>query len=126
MRLDPPLDPSSPEARTLLEEELRKALYQESEGLLERLWAWLERNLFGSDPTGGLPAWTIWVAAGLGLVWWRRCCSAPYGPSGGWAASRTRGCSRARSAAPRSTGRRRPRPSRRATRTPQSSRRTGR
>ena len=68
MRLDPPLDPSSPEARTLLEEELRKALYQESEGLLERLWTWLERNLSGSDPTGGLPAWTVWVAAGLGLA----------------------------------------------------------
>ena len=68
MRVDPPLDPSSPEASAWLEEELRKAVYQESEGLLERLWNWLGQALSGSDAAGGLPGWTIWIAAGLGLA----------------------------------------------------------
>jgi hypothetical protein len=68
VRLDPPLDPSSAEARAWLEEELRKAVYQEPEGLLERLWDWVARTLSGSDPAGGLPGWTIWVAAALGLA----------------------------------------------------------
>ncbi len=68
MRLDPPLDPTSPEARDWLEEELRKPVYREPEGLLERLWDWLGRLLSGSEGTGGLPGWTIWVAAALGLA----------------------------------------------------------
>ena len=68
MRLDPPLDPTSPQARDWLEEELRKAVYREPEGLLERLWDWLGRLLSGSEGTGGLPGWTIWLAAALGLA----------------------------------------------------------
>ena len=68
MRLDPPLDPTSPEARDWLEEELRKPVYREPEGLLERLWDWLGRLLSGTDGTGGLPGWTIWLAAALGLA----------------------------------------------------------
>jgi Domain of unknown function (DUF4129) len=68
VRLDPPLDPTSPEARDWLEEELRKPVYREPEGLLERLWDWLGRLLSGSEGTGGLPGWTIWLAAALGLA----------------------------------------------------------
>ena len=68
MRLDPPLDPTSPEARDWLEEELRKPVYREPEGLPERPWDWLGRLLSGSEGTGGLPGWTIWLAAALGLA----------------------------------------------------------
>ena len=56
MRLDTPLDPTSPEARDWLEEELRTPVYREPEGLLERLWDWLGRLLSGSEGTGGLVA----------------------------------------------------------------------
>ena len=68
MLLDPPLDPTSPEAREWLEEELRKPVYREPEGLLERLWDWLGRLLSGAEGTGGLPGWTIWLAAAVALA----------------------------------------------------------
>ena len=68
MRLDPPLDPTSPEARDWLEEELRAPVYREPKRLLERLWDWLGRLLSGAEGTGGLPGWTIWVAAAVALA----------------------------------------------------------
>lgn len=66
MRLDPPLDPTSAQAREWLEAELRKGVYQEDPGLLERLVDWLMRALGGTTAEGGLPAWTIWLAVLLG------------------------------------------------------------
>jgi hypothetical protein len=68
VRGDAPLDPTSAEARELLEEELRKAVYADDRGLLERLWAWLGDQLSGPTPAGGLPAWTIWLAVLIGLA----------------------------------------------------------
>jgi uncharacterized protein DUF4129 len=75
VRLDPPLDPTSPQARQWLEDELRKGLYHEQKGLLERLWDWL-MNLLDTTGGGGFPAWTILFAllvgvAVVGLVLWR-------------------------------------------------------
>ena len=67
MRLDPPLDPTSPEARQWLEEELRKGVYREEKGLLERLWEWLGEALAGTDGQG-LPAWTVWLAVAVGVA----------------------------------------------------------
>ena len=61
MHLEPPLDPTSPEARQWLEDELRKGIYREQEGLLSRLWGWLRDLLLGAGG-GGLPAWTAWLA----------------------------------------------------------------
>ncbi len=64
----PPLDPTSPAARQLLEDELRRAMYHEQKGLLERLWDWL-REVLGAAPGGGaLPPWSIWVAVLVGLL----------------------------------------------------------
>ena len=68
MRLAPPLDPTSPEARAWLEQELRKGIYREPEGLLERLWRWLGELLSGAPGPGVLPAWTIGVAVAVGLA----------------------------------------------------------
>ena len=62
MRLDPPLDPTSPEARRWLEDELRKGIYREQKGLLQRLWDWLNELLAGTGGPG-FPAWTIWLVA---------------------------------------------------------------
>ena len=75
MRLDPPLDPTSPEARDLLEDELRKGIYHEQRGLLERLWDWLT-GLLDTTSSAGFPAWTVLIAlavgaAVVGLVLWR-------------------------------------------------------
>ena len=67
MRLDPPLDPTSPEARQWLEDELRKGVYHEQKGLLQRLWEWLTSLGSGGDGVG-FPAWTIWVAAVIGAA----------------------------------------------------------
>ncbi len=61
MRLDPPLDPTSPQARQWLEDELRKGIYREQKGLLERLQDWLNQLLSGTSGDG-LAAWTVWVA----------------------------------------------------------------
>ncbi len=61
MRLDPPLDPTSPQARQWLDDELRKGIYREQKGLLQRLWDWLT-NLLSGTGGGGLPAWTVWIA----------------------------------------------------------------
>ena len=66
MRLDPPLDPTSPQARQWLEDELRKGIYHEQKGLLERIWDWLTELLSSDGPGGiGLPGWTVWVAAAV-------------------------------------------------------------
>lgn len=67
MRLDPPLDPTSAQAREWLEAELRKGVYQEDPGLLQRLVDWLMDALGGTTAEGGLPAWTIWLAVLLGV-----------------------------------------------------------
>ncbi len=67
MRLDPPLDPTSPEARQWLEDELRKGVYREQKGLLQRLWEWLTGLGSGGDGLG-FPAWTIWAAVLIGVA----------------------------------------------------------
>lgn len=68
MRLDPPLDPTSPEARAWLEQELRKGIYREPEGLLDRLWGWLGDLLSGAPGPGVLPAWTVGAAVAVGVA----------------------------------------------------------
>ncbi|GAA4398534.1 DUF4129 domain-containing protein [Fodinibacter luteus] len=67
MRLDPPLDPTSPEARDWLEEELRKGIYRDEPGLLERLWGWLT-DVLSTTGGGSLPAWTVALAVGVALA----------------------------------------------------------
>lgn len=62
MRLDPPLDPTSPQARQWLEDELRKGIYHEQKGLLERIWDWLDELLSGTGTGPGFAGWTIWIA----------------------------------------------------------------
>lgn len=66
MRLDPPLDPTSPQARQWLEDELRKGIYHEQKGLLQRFWEWL--TSLGGDGVGAFPAWTIWIVLLVGAV----------------------------------------------------------
>ena len=73
MRLDPPLDPTSPEARTWLENELSKGIYRDDRSLLERLQNWL-MELLSSTGSGSLPAWSPWPCS---PSWWRVRC----GPS---------------------------------------------
>ncbi|MGL4176523.1 MAG: DUF4129 domain-containing protein [Dermatophilaceae bacterium] len=68
MRADPPLDPTSPEAREWLEEELRKSVYQEQPGLLDRIWDWVLELLTGTTGGPGLPAWTVAVVVVLVLA----------------------------------------------------------
>ena len=66
MRLDPPLDPTSPQARQWLEDELRKGIYHEQKGLLERIWDWLNDLISGAGAgAGGLAGWTIWIAVAV-------------------------------------------------------------
>ena len=66
MRLDPPLDPTSPQARQWLEDELRKGIYHEQKGLLERIWDWLNELISGAGAgAGGLAGWTIWIAVAV-------------------------------------------------------------
>ncbi|MGL4743152.1 MAG: DUF4129 domain-containing protein [Dermatophilaceae bacterium] len=69
MRADPPLDPTSPEARDWLEEELRKGIYQEQPGLLDRVLNWID-DLLSADTAGGpgLPAWSVTVAVVIVLA----------------------------------------------------------
>lgn len=62
MRLDPPLDPTSPEARQWLQDELQRGVYRERPGLLSRVWDWLQDLLGRGASTGGLPAWTLGMA----------------------------------------------------------------
>ena len=66
MRLDPPLDPASRQARQWLEDELRKGIYSEQKGLLQRLREWLGNLLSGTG--GALPAWTVWIAVAVILA----------------------------------------------------------
>ena len=66
MRLDPPLDPTSREARQWLEDELRKGIYHEQKGLLERFFDWLMS--LGGSAGPGFPAWTIWIVVLVGLA----------------------------------------------------------
>lgn len=68
MGIEAPLDPTSPEARELLEQELRKAVYADDRGLLERLWDWLREQLSGTAASDALPAWTIWLAVLVGVA----------------------------------------------------------
>ncbi|MGL5867418.1 MAG: DUF4129 domain-containing protein [Dermatophilaceae bacterium] len=68
MRADPPLDPTSPEARQWLEDELRKSVYQEQPGLLDRLQDWIEQLLSSTAGGPGLPAWTVVVVVLLVLA----------------------------------------------------------
>ena len=66
MRLDPPLDPTSPQARQWLEDELRKGIYHERKGLLQRIWDWLNELISGAGSgTAGLAGWTIWIAVAV-------------------------------------------------------------
>jgi Domain of unknown function (DUF4129) len=67
VRLDPPLTPTSPEARDWLEDELGKGTYRDQPGLLERLWDWLT-ELLSRTGSGNLPAWTLAVAVAAGLA----------------------------------------------------------
>jgi Domain of unknown function (DUF4129) len=67
VRLDPPLDPTSPEARDWLEEELSKAVYRDDRGLFERLRDWL-LDLLSTTGSGSLPAWTIGLAVAAALA----------------------------------------------------------
>lgn len=67
MRLDPPLDPTSPQARQWLEDELSKGIYREQKGLLERFLDWVDW-LLSRTPGGGLPGWTFWAALALILA----------------------------------------------------------
>jgi hypothetical protein len=60
VRLDPPLDPTSSQARQWLEDELRKGIYREQKGMIERFLDWLNQLLSGT-PGGGLAAWTVWI-----------------------------------------------------------------
>lgn len=68
MRAAPPLDPTSPEARQWLEDELRKAMYREQPGLLDRLWSWLVDLLGSTGSPSLLPSWTIWLVALLAVL----------------------------------------------------------
>jgi hypothetical protein len=70
VRLDPPLDPTSAQAREWLEDELRKGTYHENPGLLQRLWNWITELLLNTTAAGSLPSWTIWLAVlvGAGLL----------------------------------------------------------
>ncbi len=68
VRLEPPLDPTSPEARDWLEEELRRAIYRERPSLLQRAWDWFQDLLSRTAGTGGLPAWTIGVVVLVAIV----------------------------------------------------------
>ena len=67
MRLDPPLDPTSPEARDWLEDELSKGVYRDDRSLLERLMDWIN-ELLSRTGAGTLPAWTIALAIGLAVA----------------------------------------------------------
>ena len=67
MRLDPPLDPTSPEARDWLEDELSKGIYRDDRGPLERLIDWVN-ELLSRTGSGSLPAWMIVLAVVVALA----------------------------------------------------------
>lgn len=62
VRLDPPLDPTSSEARQWLEDELRRGIYRDRPSLLSRVWEWFQDLLGRTASDGGLPAWTLGIA----------------------------------------------------------------
>ena len=64
MRLDPPLDPSSPQARRWLEDELRRGIYRETKSPLDQFLDWLNSLLSGTGG-GGLAGWTVWIALAI-------------------------------------------------------------
>jgi len=68
VRLDPPLDPTSPQARQWLQDELSKGIYDERKGLTQRLWDWLQDLLSGGGGGPGFPWWTVWVVVVLGAA----------------------------------------------------------
>lgn len=71
------LDPSTEEARRLLEQELAKGKYAGSQpGLLERFWTWFLGLFHGAGSGVGAPAWLVPVVllivfALIGLILWR-------------------------------------------------------
>lgn len=67
MRLDPPLDPTSPEARDWLEDELGKGIYRDDRSPLERLIDWIN-ELLSQTGSGSLPAWMIVLAIVVALA----------------------------------------------------------
>lgn len=67
-RLDPPLDPSGDEARSLLRRELADPKYYDA-NLLERVTNWLDRLIADSiDGASGSPPLTVAVAIAVALL----------------------------------------------------------
>ena len=63
-----PVDPSAPEARQWLSDELAKADYQDTRSLLERFFSWLQSLLNRATPTSSNPeGYTVpqWLIAAL-------------------------------------------------------------
>ena len=65
--LEPPLDPSSDEARRWLERELSSGVYTRQPGLLDRIREWLD-ELFSTAGGGSLPGFVLPVVLGVALV----------------------------------------------------------
>ena len=63
-----PLDPTSEEARRLLEEELAKPGYRTQLGPLEQLQEWLNQLLQGAGGAAFLPAWLVPVVLAILLA----------------------------------------------------------
>lgn len=69
MRLAPPIDPSSEDARRLLQEELAKNKYHPQPNPWERLLEWLRDLLNSSGPGGlGLPGWLVPLVVAIVLA----------------------------------------------------------
>lgn len=64
----PPLDPSSPEAREWLVDELSRPGYSAQPGPLERLWEWFLELLRGIRPGGAGASWLLWVLVAVAAV----------------------------------------------------------
>lgn len=69
MRLDPPLDPSSEEARRLLQEELAKVKYNPQPSLMDRFLEKLNELFTTTGASGlGVPGWLIPVVVTIVLA----------------------------------------------------------